>query len=251
MKTILITQARIGSSRLPEKVMLKIGDQTLLDLHLSRAKQAKRVDQVIVATTNEDKSDLICEVAENQGLPWYKGSLNDVLDRFYQAAMPHNADWVVRVTSDCPLLDPRVIDKVIETAVEGNYDYCSNILVEDFPDGQDVEVFKMSVLEKAWREADKNFEREHVTPFIRNNCDFNGGEMFKASDVAAPANYNKVRMTVDEPADFDMMTWLITSCGTNKSWMEYTEHMLANPDRLVNADILRNEGYLKSLNKEV
>jgi len=251
MKTILITQARIGSSRLPEKVMLKIGDQTLLDLHLSRAKQAQKVDQVIVATTNEDKSDLICQVAEQQGLPWYKGSLNDVLDRFYQAAKPHKADWVVRVTSDCPLLDPRVIDRVIETAIEGDFDYCSNILVEDFPDGQDVEVFKMPVLEKAWNEAKKNFEREHVTPFIRNNCDFNGGTMFKAKDVAAPANYNKVRMTVDEPADFEMMTWLITNCGTDKSWMEYTEYMLANPDRLVNADILRNEGYIKSLNKEV
>lgn len=250
MKVIAITQARIGSTRLPAKVMMKIGEKTLLDIHLERLKQSKRIDDIVVATTNEPDSDRICDVASHQGLKWYKGSMDDVLDRFYQAALPQKADWVVRVTSDCPLLDPEVIDAVINKAIDGDYDYCSNILVEDFPDGQDVEVFKMAALEKSWKEATKKFEREHVTPYMRNNCDFNGGDLFTSADYAAPQNFNKVRMTIDEQADFDMMEWLINDMGLEKTWMEYTRHMLNNPDKLVNADLIRNEGYYNSINKE-
>lgn len=250
MKVIAITQARIGSTRLPGKVMMKIGGKTLLDIHLERLKQSKKIDDIVVATTNESESYKITDVAEGQGLKWYKGSMDDVLDRFYQAAKPHNPDWVIRVTSDCPLLDGEVIDAVIAKAIEGNYDYCSNILVEDFPDGQDIEVFKMSSLEKAWNEATRKVEREHVTPYIRDNCDFNGGTLFTAADYPAPTNYNKVRMTIDEQADFEMMEWLITDLGLEKTWMEYTMHMLKNSDKLVNADLIRNEGYYKSLNKE-
>lgn len=250
MKVIAITQARIGSTRLPGKVMMKIGGKTLLDIHLERLKQSKKIDDIVVATTNEPESYKITDVAEGQGLKWYKGSMDDVLDRFYQAAKPHNPDWVIRVTSDCPLLDGEVIDAVIAKAIEGNYDYCANILVEDFPDGQDIEVFKMSSLEKAWNEATRKVEREHVTPYIRDNCNFNGGTLFTAADYPAPTNYNKVRMTIDEQADFEMMEWLITDLGLEKTWMEYTMHMLKNPDKLVNADLIRNEGYYKSINKE-
>ncbi|WP_422355555.1 cytidylyltransferase domain-containing protein [Roseivirga pacifica] len=250
MKTILITQARVGSTRLPNKVLLKIGDHSILSIHLARIKQAKRVDEVIVATTDETESDLICEIAENNGVTWNRGSLNDVLDRFYQTAKLFDPDWVVRVTSDCPLLDPELIDQVIEMAIEGDYDYCSNGLVQDFPDGQDVEVFKMSALTKAWQEAKKDSEREHVTPYIRNHSDFMGGVIFKAADLAAPAEYNAVRMTVDEPKDFEVVKWLINDLGADKSWLDYTKHLLENPDKLSNTYILRNEGYLKSINKE-
>ena len=249
MKTLLITQARIGSSRLPSKVLLRIGDRSLLDIHLSRIMRAKKVDKIVVATTTEEGSKKICEIAQKRGADCYQGSLNDVLDRFYQAAIPHQPDWVVRVTSDCPILDPEVIDMVVQKAIEGNYDYSANTLVEDFPDGQDVEVFKMSALEKAWKEADMEYEREHVTPFIRINSDFNGGTLFRAADVPAPYDYNKVRMTVDEPADLDMMNWLIKECGQDRTWVEYVTFMLKNPEMLVNADIIRNEGYLKSRNK--
>mgnify|MGYP000335848708 CR=1 FL=1 len=251
MKTVLITQARVGSSRLPGKVLLKIAGATLLDIHLSRVKKAKRVDQVVVATTQEERSDLICDIAEKQGVAWFKGSLEDVLDRFYQTAVSYEADWIVRVTSDCPLLDPAVVDSVIEKAISGDYDYCSNILVEDFPDGQDVEVFKYSALEVAWKQAKKTFEREHVTPFIRNNSDYKGESMFSAADVEAGGNFNKIRMTVDEPADLEMIRWLVNACGIDKNWMTYTDYMLSHPDKLVNKDILRNEGYIKSLKKEL
>lgn len=250
MNVLLVTQARIGSSRLPRKVLLKVNDESLLGLHLKRVSKAKNVDAVVVATTEEDDSHLICEIARSNGVNCFKGSLNDVLDRFFQAALPFDPNYVVRVTSDCPLIDPALIDAVIAKALEGDYDYYSNILVEDFPDGQDIEVMKMSALKRSWEEASKAFEREHVTPYIRNNADFNGGKLFKSADFGAPDNYNHVRMTVDEPKDLEMMRWLVKELGVERTWKEYTDYMLSNPDQLVNTEIIRNEGYLKSLGKE-
>lgn len=249
-RIIAVTQARIGSSRLPKKVLLKIGEKSLLDLHLARIKQAKRVTNVMVATTHEPESDKICQIADQHGLSWYQGDLNDVLDRFYQAAKLENADWVVRLTSDCPLIDPELIDQVIAMALEEDLDYCSNILVEDFPDGQDVEVFKMSALKKAWSEATETYQREHVTPYIRENTDFKGGDLFKAKDFPSKENYNKVRMTVDELRDLEMLRWLIDELGTDEAWLTYTKHIIQHADKLNNQQIIRNEGFLKSIKKE-
>lgn len=248
MKTIAITQARVGSTRLPRKVLMKIGEDSLLQIHLRRLKKAKLLDQIVVATTREEESDLICDIAKSENLSFYKGSTEDVLDRFYQAAKLHNPEWVVRVTSDCPLLDATLLDAVVRMAQIGDYDYYSNILVEDFPDGQDIEVFKMSALKMAWQNATSLHEREHVTPYLRNNCDFNGGKLFKAANYPSPADYNNVRMTVDEPEDLEMMRWLIKKLGTDKTWIEYTRFVLENNKRLGNTDIVRNEGYLKSIN---
>lgn len=250
MKIIAITQARIGSSRLPKKVLLPLGNDTLLGTHLERLKQSQVLNKVIVATTEEEESSLICEIAESKGLGWFKGSLNDVLDRFYQAAKTESPDYVVRVTSDCPLLDPKLLDAVITEAVKGEYDYYCNIFVEEFPDGQDIEVFKMRVLEQAWKEATLLSEREHVTPYIRTNSDFNGGKLFRSGNYPAPGNYNHIRMTVDEPADYETMKWLIEEIGMGKSWIEYTECMIENAEKLKNNQIIRNEGYLKSKLKD-
>jgi spore coat polysaccharide biosynthesis protein SpsF (cytidylyltransferase family) len=250
VKVIAITQARVGSSRLSRKVLLPLGKDTLLGVHLSRLMQAKSLSKCIVATTSENESDSIVAIARNKGVLCYQGSLEDVLDRFYQAALLHNPTHVVRITSDCPLLDPNLIDKVVEGAIEGGYDYFSNILVEDFPDGQDIEVFTFKALEKAWKEATTKTEREHVTPYIRNNSSFKGGTLFKSADYAAPQNFNHVRMTVDEALDLEVMQWLVNELGTDKDWLSYTKHMLANENKLANARIQRNEGYLKSLKKE-
>lgn len=205
---------------------------------------------MVIATTYEAGSDVICEIAEKHQTHWYQGSTDDVLERFYQAALPFDPDWVVRVTSDCPLIDPKLIDQVIKEAMTHGVDYCTNVLVEDFPDGQDVEVFKMSALERAWKEAEKPSEREHVTPFIRNNSDAKGGDLFTAWDVTAPDNYNSVRMTVDEPADLEMMDWLVREYGIEKDWITYAKVILENQDLLTNKDILRNEGYIKSIKEE-
>jgi spore coat polysaccharide biosynthesis protein SpsF (cytidylyltransferase family) len=250
VKVIAITQARVGSTRLPRKVLLPLGNDTLLGIHLARLSQANSVDQCIVATTNEEESETIVKLAEAKGISTFQGSLNDVLDRFYQAALPYQPSHIVRITSDCPLIDPNLIDKVVEEAISGGYDYYANILVEDFPDGQDVEVFTFEALERAWNEATTNTEREHVTPYIRNNSSFKGGTLFKSADYQAPENFNHVRMTVDEAIDLEVMQWLVSELGTDKDWLLYTKHMLANQDKLANARIQRNEGYLKSLEKE-
>lgn len=250
MSVILVTQARIGSSRLPGKVLKKIGNKTLLDIHLERIKKSKLVDEIIVATTTEEGSQKIVDIADNQDVGYYKGSIDNVLDRFYKSVAAKAPDWIVRVTSDCPLLDPDVIDLVISTALKNDVDYCSNTLFEDFPDGQDVEVFKFSALKKAWEEATSIVDKEHVTPYIHRNSSVKGGNLFTSLDVPCFKNYNQIRMTVDEPEDFEVITWIINQVGAGKTWIEYVEFMEENKEKLINSSIIRNEGYLKSIKKE-
>ena len=250
MKVIAITQARLGSTRLPGKVLKKVGEQTLLGLHLERLQKAKSLNKVIVATTNESDSHKICEIADEQGAGCFKGSLDDVLDRFYRAVVDAKPDYVVRVTSDCPLIDPELIDEVVNSAIDGSYDYYANIITEDFPDGQDVEVMTFKALEQAWNGASKSSEREHVTPFIRNNSTALGGRMFRSADHKCSSNYNQVRMTVDEQVDLDTIKWLISKLGTDKDWKSYADYMLNHQSELQNVGIKRNEGYQKSLEKD-
>lgn len=251
VKVVAITQARVGSTRLPRKVLLPLGDETLLGVHLKRLSQAKSIDKCIVATTDEEGSQSIVNIAKSIGISSFQGSLNDVLDRFYQAALIFRPTHVVRVTSDCPLIDPELIDSVVKEAINEGYDYFTNALVEDFPDGQDVEVFTFKALEKAWNEATTKTEREHVTPYIRNNSSFNGGSLFESADYFAPENFNHVRMTVDEAIDLEVMQWLVKQLGTDKDWLTYAKYMLANQHQLANANIQRNEGYTKSLENEL
>lgn len=249
-KTIIVTQARIGSSRFPEKVLQTLGDSTLLGVHLERLKKSRLASQIIVATTYENKSDQIISIAKNAGIEAFQGSTEDVLDRFYQSVVNHNPDYVVRVTSDCPLIDANLIDDVIKMVQEHQLDYSSNTLIENFPDGQDIEVFTFKALQKAWDEATLLSDREHVTPYIRKNTDFNKGNMFKAMNYNAPENFNHVRMTVDEPSDLETVAVLIEKLGTDKDWKSYTNYILEHQQILKNQNIIRNEGYLKSLNKD-
>ena len=250
MKVLLITQARIGSTRLPGKVLLPIGEETLLSVHLKRLRECTTINQIVVATTFEDGVETLIDICREANVDFYQGSLEDVLDRFYQASVEYQPDLVVRVTSDCPLLDSRVVDKVVAKAIERNVDYCANIITEDFPDGQDVEVFKFSALERAWNNATLMSEREHVTPYIRNNSDLKGGELFTAYDVKCHSNFNSIRMTVDEKADLIAMRRLIDELGIASTWEEYVEYIIRHFDSLGNTDIIRNEGYQKSLTKD-
>ena len=250
MKVLLITQARIGSTRLPGKVLLPIGEETLLSIHLKRLRACTTINRIVVATTFEDEVQSLIDICREAEVDCYQGSLEDVLDRFYQASIEYQPDLVVRVTSDCPLLDSRVVDKVVREAIETNVDYCANIITEDFPDGQDVEVFKFSALERAWNDATLMSEREHVTPYIRNNSDLKGGELFTAYDVKCHSNFNSIRMTVDEKADLIAMRRLIDELGIASTWEEYVEYIIKHLDSIGNTDIIRNEGYQKSLTKD-
>jgi len=249
-KIIIVTQARIGSTRFPEKILQTIEDNTLLSIHLRRLKKSTLANKIIVATTFEEKSYLIKDIAIKEGAFVFQGSINDVLDRFYQAVKKENAQYIVRVTSDCPLIDASIVDQVINMVIEKNLDYGSNTLIEDFPDGQDVEVIKFDALEKAWKESKLTSEREHVTPYIRNNSTFFNKSLFRSDNFDAPVSMNHIRMTVDEPVDLEAIRILVNELGINASWEKYASYIENNTRLFKNQNITRNEGYLNSINKE-
>jgi len=241
MKIIVITQARTGSTRFPNKIMNKIKNETLLSIHINRIKKSKKINSIIVATTNNRDDDIIELEANNLNVKCYRGKEEDVLDRFYQAAKPYNPDFIVRLTSDCPLIDPLLIDMIIEATINSDVDYCSNTLIESFPDGQDVEVFSFNSLKKAWKESVLMSDREHVTPYMKKN--------FKVLNVNSNnMKFNKVRMTVDEPNDFVVIKRLVEKLGLNEKWENYT-NLYLNDKTISNTNdsIKRNEGYIKSI----
>ena len=246
MKILGVTQARIGSSRLPRKVLLTINEKTLLEYHLERAMQSKLVNKWIVATTDEPESNLICDIANKLQISSYKGSLNDVLDRFYQSVKNENPDYVVRVTSDCPLLDAALVDEVIQFCIDNKLEYFSYVFQEVYPDGLDVEVFRFKALEEAWNNATNAVDREHVTPYIRRN-----------SEVIIPKSnidkkYSELRITVDEISDFEVIQHLIQQLGANQPWKIYADYLFQNKKiKNINHSILRNEGYMKSKFNEI
>ena len=245
LKTILVTQARTGSSRLPGKILKEVNGISLLQIHLDRLKKCSKISEIIVATTVKDEDEVIFNNAIEWGYKASRGSELNVLDRFYEAVKNNDADWIVRVTSDCPLLDAQLVDDVITYAQSHDYDYVSNGLIEHFPDGQDIEVFKFSALKMAWENASLKSELEHVTPYIRNNADGKGENLFSVMNYACQQDYSQIRMTVDEPIEY-----LIQKLGTEKSWLEYTNYIIENDLNKINNQIIRNEGLLKSLKKD-
>ena len=250
LKTVLITQARSGSTRLPRKILKEINSESLLEIHLKRLNKCKNVSKIIVATTDKLEDKVIYKFAIDMGFNSFRGSESDVLDRFYQAVKHEKPDWIVRVTSDCPLIDPILVDKLINLSHNNNIDYCSNTLIENYPDGQDIEVFKFSALELAWKNSNLASDREHVTPYIRNNSDFKGARLFTALNYPCDSNYSMIRMTVDESRDFDLIKILINDLGTDKTWLEYANHIIKNDLNRINNSIIRNQGYLKSLKND-
>lgn len=251
MKVVVITQARSGSTRLPNKVMKEIEGKTLLQIHIDRIKQAYLVDEIFIATTTNQNDDQIEVIAKELDVKYYRGSENDVLDRFYQTVKDINTQYIVRLTSDCPLIDPVLIDEIVKEIKDRKLDYYTNVLEELYPDGQDIEVFTFDALKRAWKEAKLSSEREHVTPYIRNNSSYKGGVLFTSNNHGLKENYNHVRLTVDEPQDFEVIKYIIEDLGLDKDWKTYADYYLKN-DKIssLNNNIIRNEGYQKSLKKD-
>lgn len=248
MKIIAVTQARIGSTRLPGKVLKSIGSVTLLQIHIERVLRSKLIDKLIIATTHESGVEEICRIADALNVDTYRGDTNNVLDRFYQSLKDIKPDYVVRVTADCPLIDPEIVDDVIHFAITNKLDYASNTLLPTYPDGMDVEVFTFQALEKAWLEAVLLSDKEHVTPYIWRNSTFKGGQLFHANNLQSDLDYGSLRLTVDELADFELITKLITLFGTHASWKTYAGLVAQEPAlRQINQHITPNEGYFKSL----
>ncbi len=244
VKVIGVTQARVGSTRLPNKVLLKINDNTLLGYHLNRLLKTKKVTKWIVATTNEEGSDQIVKISNMFEVSTFKGDTENVLNRFYESVKYENPDYVVRVTSDCPLIDPSLIDTVISYTIENGLEYCRTS--EWYPDGFDVEVFKFSELEYANFNAKLSSDKEHVTPFIRKRAQENS----QIIDYDNNCNHSEIRLTVDEEEDFKTIQVLIDVLGPDKCWKEYTQFVIDNPSLFNNQSITRNEGFFNSLKND-
>ena len=207
MRVAAITQARIGSSRLPGKVLLPILGRSLLEYHVERVARAKLVDKVVVATTTRPADDAIEAACAKLDVSVFRGSEDDVLARYAGAAAAHNADVVVRVTSDCPLIDPEIIDRTVAEFLRRapDIDYVSNRLVTTFPRGLDTEVLSRAALDAAAADATDPDDREHVTLFV-----WRQPQRFRLANVANAVDLSHHRWTVDEPADLELMKRIIT-----------------------------------------
>jgi spore coat polysaccharide biosynthesis protein SpsF len=201
MKTVAIVQARMGSTRLPGKVLKQLEGHSVLAHVLSRLKAVKTIDAIVVATTDAPLDDPIVSEAEYLGVHCFRGSEQDVLSRYYGAAVSVNAEVVVRITSDCPIIDPTVIEEVIRVHQKENVDYCSSVLERSFPRGLDTEVFTFAALVEAHGNALKPEQREHVTPYLYQNP-----QLFKLAGVRNEVDYSKYRWTLDTIEDWQLIT---------------------------------------------
>lgn len=209
MTTPIIVQARMASTRLPGKILKKVLDKTLLEYQLERLSRVKLADHVIVATTDQEQEQPIIDLCQKLDVPYFRGSEEDVLSRYYGAATKYQADTIVRVTSDCPLIDPVVVDKVIDfyLAHQSDYDYASNTFPElTYPRGMDTEVFSCKALKEAFEEAVDQVEREHVTIFIKRRP-----KRYRIINLPYEKDYSYYRLTVDTPDDFELIKRMITA----------------------------------------
>lgn len=204
MKIVTVIQARMSSSRLPGKIMLPILGKPLLLRMIERVQQAKFIGQLLIATSTNKDDDEVEEFCLTNNLACYRGHLTDLLDRHYQTGKKYSADAIVKIPSDCPLIDPQVIDKVINHFLENKeLDYVSNLHPASYPDGNDVEIMSFDSLKCAWKDATKQYEREHTTPFIWENDD-----AFKIGNVSWETGFDYSathRWTIDYPEDFEFI----------------------------------------------
>jgi spore coat polysaccharide biosynthesis protein SpsF len=240
----------MGSTRLPGKVMLEILNKPVIWHVVSRVSKTQSIDRLIVATTTRSEDDVIETFCRENNISFFRGSNEDVLDRYYQCAKKFDMENIVRITADCPLHDPNVIDLVIKRYKSGNYDYISNTDPPSYPDGIDVEVFSLTALEKAWNNANLSSEREHVTPYIRKNKN-----LFRVENVQNETDLSELRWTLDQEEDFRFIQTVYIELSESKSDIFYINDILELinkcPELLkINSNILRNEGYLKSLKND-
>lgn len=203
MKTLLIVQARMTSTRLPGKVLLPLAGVPMLTRLVERLRRVQRASGIVIATTTNATDEPIAALCAQLGVPCHRGSEHDVLSRYTDAAREHGADVVVRITADCPLIDPALIDQVIAVYQEGGSDYVSNMLPPTWPYGMAVEVFSAAALQQAHAEATQAAAREHVTPFI-----YGHPERYRLRNVESPVDLSHHRWTVDTPEDYALVSRL-------------------------------------------
>ncbi len=247
--TVAVLQARMSSTRLPGKVLLRTCGKPLLQHQIERAQRAKHLDALVVATSTDASDDPLQALCDVLGVPCHRGSLDDVLDRFVGAARPFAPAYVVRLTGDCPLIDPDVIDRVITAAQQPGVDYASNALHPTYPDGLDAECMRFDVLEQAAREARKQTEREHVTPFIHTQP-----QRFALREVKNDVDLSSMRWTVDEPADFVFVSQVYEHLYAAKPDFRLADilQLLEREPRLarINTGLVRNASYARAVSEE-
>jgi glutamate-1-semialdehyde 2,1-aminomutase len=239
MKIIAIVQARMGSTRFPNKVMQEIYGTPMIGLLLNRLSNSRMIEEIILATSNNSNNYQLVEYVKSLGYQVYQGSEHDVLDRYYQVAKKSEADIIVRITGDCPLIDPNLVDTVINKFMENNVDYISNAIPATYPDGLDTEVFTFRALEKAWKESHLFHQREHVTPYLRESG------LFTTLSYTNSTNYSKERWTVDEFDDFLLVQKIFEYFAPRKdfSWLEIIPLIKEYPEWFTqNSHLVRNEG---------
>ncbi len=226
MKIVAIIQARMGSSRLPRKVLMDLGGATVLDRVLNRLGRSELIHELLVATTVEPADDAIVEHCKRTGRKVFRGSEQDVLDRYYHAAKYIDADVAVRITSDCPVIDPDVTDATIRGFFDQHADYASNALVRTYPRGLDTEVMTVRALERAWRESTKPYQREHVTPYIYENP-----SQFKLHGIENDVDCSQHRWTLDTPEDLQLLRAIYERFGgcDDFSWRQVLEVVQDDP----------------------
>lgn len=243
---LAIIQARTGSTRLPGKMLERIGDKTIMRHCIDQVRAAKRIDRVVVATTTGTEDDKLVDEVVQSRCDVARGSAHDVLDRFYQAARERNATTIVRICGDCPFIDPRLIDEVVQFFLDhrGEFDYVSNVHPPTVPDGYDVEVFTFEALERVWRTADMMSQHEHVTTAIWEHPD-----KYRVGSWRNKEDLSHIRVVVDESEDLQMLREVYACLNGKEITLDSVMGVIrAYPNLLeINSTHKREEGYRKSL----
>jgi len=227
LKVVAIVQARMGSSRLPGKVLKDVEGETVLARVVNRLRRARLIDEVWIATTDRAADDVIVKECRSLAVSVSRGDQEDVLDRYFRAAQLAKADIVVRITSDCPLIDPEITDKTIAAFLQSCPDYASNALARTYPRGLDTEVMFFATLGRAWQEARKPYERVHVTPYI-----YEHPAEFKLLSVTGDVDYSSHRWTVDTSEDLELLRAIYARLKDNPSflWQDVLEVLKREPE---------------------
>jgi glutamate-1-semialdehyde 2,1-aminomutase len=239
LKTIAIVQARLSSTRLPNKVLKEIGGVPLIGILIDRLSRSSKIDNIVLAIPDNEKNQALADYADSCNITCFRGSENDVLDRFYQAAINHKADTYIRITGDCPLVDAGLVDECLDAFQEARVDYLSNISPPSYPDGLDIEIFTFEALARTWEHASGEYNREHVTPYMRDSGKFKTANKTNNRDLSA------LRWTVDEASDFSVVESIFSHFMPviDFSWEQVLEFQESNPDIFeINSSLIRNQG---------
>jgi len=247
-KITVMIQARTGSSRLAGKVLSQIENKPMIWHVINRVKKIESVQQIVLITTNDESDQVLLDIAKNEDIMGFAGDTTNVLNRHYQCALKISADPIIRITSDCPIIDPYLVEEMLQFFLTHNYDYVSNIHPATYPDGLDVEIFSFQTLEKTFLDAKLNSEKEHVTPYMEKHP-----ELFNIFNFENNEDLSHIRLTVDQKEDLELIQNLYSVMSPKNDFglNEIKDVFSKKPELFkINSKYRRNEGYLKSLKED-